>query len=298
MHVRRAVAAAATASVTALGAGVATTAPADASLPAPPVYHLVGTSTGAITGMPSSAHAGRVTFSLTSHGRDGSALAIFKLRGTYTIAKLVHDFGIVSNEGPPNPGTPAAMRRINAGINAFGGPSPAFGGTAASTFTLYRGTYYWFNPNAPKATAASFHRLRVYGEPLLRAFPSTAGTIRAVNIRGNMRWSAPATLPHRGRILFRNTTDELHFLYFQQVKPGTTYKQIQDVANAFEHGQNPASVPFLSATTGTDILSPGNQVILSYNLPAGTYDLECFIPDDVTGMPHMFMGMHRIVVLK
>jgi len=24
----------------------------------------------------------------------------------------------------------------------------------------------------------------------------------------------------------------------------------------------------------------------------------CFIADDVTGMPHAFMGMHKVVILK
>ena len=34
------------------------------------------------------------------------------------------------------------------------------------------------------------------------------------------------------------------------------------------------------------------------NLPPGTYDIECFVPDDQTGMPHIVMGMHKIVILK
>ena len=37
---------------------------------------------------------------------------------------------------------------------------------------------------------------------------------------------------------------------------------------------------------------------MSYNLPKGTYVLLCFVADDLTGMPHAIMGMHKVVVLS
>ena len=37
---------------------------------------------------------------------------------------------------------------------------------------------------------------------------------------------------------------------------------------------------------------------LSYDLPAGTYVLLCFVADDETGIPHAIMGMHQVVVLE
>lgn len=36
---------------------------------------------------------------------------------------------------------------------------------------------------------------------------------------------------------------------------------------------------------------------MAYNLPAGTYVLLCFVADDVTGMPHALMGMHKVIQL-
>jgi hypothetical protein len=51
-----------------------------------------------------------------------------------------------------------------------------------------------------------------------------------------------------------------------------------------------------SARRGT-VTSPGVTLQLTYDLPAGTYVLTCFIADDVTGMPHAFMGMHKVIVL-
>jgi hypothetical protein len=43
--------------------------------------------------------------------------------------------------------------------------------------------------------------------------------------------------------------------------------------------------------------SRSNRLQLSYNLPRGTYALLCIVADDVTGMPHALMGMHKAVVL-
>ena len=46
------------------------------------------------------------------------------------------------------------------------------------------------------------------------------------------------------------------------------------------------------------MLSPGREARLTYHLPAGTYVLLCFVADDVTRMPHAFMGMHKVVTLS
>lgn len=51
-------------------------------------------------------------------------------------------------------------------------------------------------------------------------------------------------------------------------------------------------------TVGSGVLSPGRSLLLSYALPPGTYVLACFVADDVTGMPHAMMGMHRAVVVR
>jgi len=53
--------------------------------------------------------------------------------------------------------------------------------------------------------------------------------------------------------------------------------------------------PFFRAgpSGGNDVVSPGGTIRVAYNLPAGTYVLLCFVADDVTGMPHALMGMHK-----
>jgi hypothetical protein len=80
------------------------------------------------------------------------------------------------------------------------------------------------------------------------------------------------------------------------VKPGTTDKQIQDY---YDSGvQAPPPFALNGPTVGLDVISPGNHATINYDLPKGTYVLQCFVADDVTGMPHAIMGMHKVVILK
>ena len=75
---------------------------------------------------------------------------------------------------------------------------------------------------------------------------------------------------------------------------GTTRKQVVD---CFSDPQ----CRFDFARPGTldsEVLSPGQKMTASYKLPRGTYVEMCFFPDPMTGMPHAFMGMVRVITLK
>ena len=101
--------------------------------------------------------------------------------------------------------------------------------------------------------------------------------------------------PHQGTYTFKNMSDTLHFMTFQRVKKGTTDAQVQ---RYFDSGsQNPPPFALNGPSAGNDVVSPGGSLQLTYNLPAGTYVLLCFVADDHTGMPHAIMGMHKVVVL-
>jgi hypothetical protein len=107
---------------------------------------------------------------------------------------------------------------------------------------------------------------------------------------------SPRRLPARGTVTVKNVSDTLHFMSMGRVKKGTTDKMVQEY---FDSGVQ-EDPPFLEEgpSVGLDVLSPGRQAELSYNLHRGTYLLLCFIADDETGMPHAVMGMHKIVILK
>jgi hypothetical protein len=117
-------------------------------------------------------------------------------------------------------------------------------------------------------------------------------TVRATSAD---RFIAPRVWPDEGTYTFKNVSDTLHFMAMTPVKKGTTDAQIQ----AFFDGPQNAPPSFLvnGPSVGNDVVSPGGSLQLTYDLPAGTYVLLCFVADDVTGMPHAFMGMHKVIVL-
>jgi hypothetical protein len=109
---------------------------------------------------------------------------------------------------------------------------------------------------------------------------------------------APRTWPHEGTYTFTNHADTIHFMQLQPVKPGTTDKDVQNFFDAVLSGKN-VPPPFIAGPTGgNDVVSPGNTLQLTYDLPRGTYVLLCFVADDQTGIPHAFMGMHRVITLR
>ena len=88
--------------------------------------------------------------------------------------------------------------------------------------------------------------------------------------------------------------DTIHIMVLQPVKAGTTDAQVQ--AFFASGSQNPPPFALPGPTVSMDVLSPGHQLVLSYSLPKGTYVL--LIADDVTGLPHAVMGMHKVVTLS
>lgn len=45
-------------------------------------------------------------------------------------------------------------------------------------------------------------------------------------------------------------------------------------------------------------MTPGNSVLLTYNLPPGTYVLLCYASDPNNGMQHDLMGIHKVITLN
>ena len=88
---------------------------------------------------------------------------------------------------------------------------------------------------------------------------------------------------------------ELSLQYAKDQGITVTDKQVQAYFDS--HVQTPPPFGINRPTIGMDVLSPRKQLVLSYSLPKGTYVLLCFVADDETGMPHAFMGMHKVIKL-
>lgn len=124
-----------------------------------------------------------------------------------------------------------------------------------------------------------------------QTLPTSSATVVAMT---NKRFGGDNVLPANGTITFENkSTESPHFLILQQVKDGTTRKQ---VIAALQSHSGPG--PFLRHEQAADVMSNGHAMNMHVQLPAGTYAEMCFFPDPQTGMPHALMGMVRIVTLK
>jgi hypothetical protein len=75
---------------------------------------------------------------------------------------------------------------------------------------------------------------------------------------------------------------DVHLLQMYQVADGVTDAQVQAEHDTIMSGGTPTSDPAglnspPTPGTGSDAVSPGHYSLLSYNLPKGTYLLQCFV---------------------
>lgn len=285
--------------------------PLAAAATRPPVINVTAGAHGFQVSGPTRRHAGRVTLHFTSsnpasdRGPGGSDVEMFKLRAGVTTAQLISKLRAGSGgNGPPTPAqlaqAAAGTRFLNQNVRLFGGAAFEGRGAADVTETLYAGTYYLMDINAVFANQpVTVRTLRVFGSPPAHdaALPSTAATIRTTSAD---RFLAPTVLPAGRSYLIRNSADTVHFVVFSPVRPGTTDATVSKAIVALQQGKQPVdSADHSRLSVQSGVLSPGNQVVFSSPLlTRGTYDLECFISDDRTGLPHFFMGMHKIVIIR
>jgi hypothetical protein len=236
----------------------------------------------------------------------GVQVVVVHMRRGYSVSRLTADIGVQTNKSSTPAQNAASTRDINKIAIALGG-GDTFGGTPffrSDTIWLPgRGNYYVINTGAKNGPTA-VGRLEAWGRTVEAGAPHHSGTISlgngsadTITLRGHM--------PAKGTVKVRNNGDSIHLLQISKVADGVTDAQVQAeydalMMNVFPTpGHDPAGLITPSAVnTGSDAVSPGHASLLSYDLPAGTYLLQCFVADDTTGIPHTFMGMHLIVHLS
>jgi len=202
-------------------------------------------------------------------------------------------FADLREEFSSNPATAAkGTRDLVRDVSLSGLADVVSGYPEVVTENLRSGTYYLMDlakfsgAGQPKITPL-FVTGHDRGSPLHGRVPVSATSAD--------RFIAPVSWPHHGTYLFRNVADTIHFMAIVPVKAGTTDKQIRAFFDSGSQSQPPFFVN--GPTGGNDVVSPGRTIAVSYNLPRGTYVLLCFVADDVTGMPHAVMGMHKVIHL-
>jgi len=240
----------------------------------------------------SSVGAGTVRFRVSSTRAEGSEVTLFRLRGGVSLDDFFAD---LKDEFTPDKAA-NATKELRRDASFYGLAEVVKDHPETITERVDRGTYYLMDLGNvdPSKTRPEVTKLTVRGGNGGRDVDSDL-SVRTVNDR----FVAPRVWPHRGTYSFTNRDDTIHFMAITPVKAGTTDRDIQDF---FDHPpSNPnAQPPFFrdGPSGGNDVVSPGRTIKVSYDLPAGTYVLLCFVADEETGMPHAFMGMHRVVRLR
>jgi hypothetical protein len=239
----------------------------------------------------------------------GVDIVVVQMRHGYPVNRLTKDIAVQTTQSSAKANA-ASTRDINKIAIALGGGDTFGSARFFRSDTIWlpgRGTYYVINTgagNGPVPTVVGM--LQARGRTVEEGAADHSGTISlgngsadTITLRGHM--SA------KGTIKVRNNGEGIHLLQISKVANGVTDAQVQAEYNSLMMNMNqapnpdPAGVTTMTTVstpfTGSDAVSPGHASLLSYNLPPGTYLLQCFIADDKTGIPHTFMGMHLIVHL-
>jgi hypothetical protein len=264
-----------------------TTAPAHSAATTPPVA--VSISAKHVVTMPTTIQPGVNTFKVTSAAKNGSDFQLAQPAAGYTAAEAARDI----DKGLDG-GNIKAIKRFEAHVILLGGMTAD--DTADTLVVDLDPGNYWALDTETNPQAGKFFDFTVAGADTGNAMPD------AVTIKAKLAttWAPkPASIPHKGLLRFKNSASNNHFLEMAKLKKGYTYKDFKKwLAAAQEGPPGPSPVNF-DVGLGSGVVSPGHSAIFNYNLPKGDYVMMCFWPDaSMGGMPHVFMGMHRVITLK
>jgi hypothetical protein len=256
-------------------------------------------------------HPGYVTIRVKDSTKPdvGAQTTVVSMIGHASVTRLLKDIAVQTANSTPAQNA-ASTTDINKIAKAYGGPdvypAPDNGTRVVTDFLPKDGTYYLISTGSPSAGPTVLQTLHVRGRGDFddaRA-PHSASTVYMGNgSTDTFKTSTGRWLPAEGTIKIRNNGDSVHLFQMSKVANGTTDAAVQAEYDTILAGGTPTSDPanLMGAptpSTGADALTPGQVASLTYDLPRGTYLIQCFIADSMTGMPHTFMGMHLIVHLR
>ncbi|WP_042371184.1 hypothetical protein [Streptacidiphilus neutrinimicus] len=247
--------------------------------------------------LPKETRAGFVTFAVSTEDAGGHELQGVQLHKGVSLAKFTAELRLAVSNDP---------KQAAAGISAAERDATAVGGASVEpstavdvTIPLCRGTYYFFDftqlfvPNA----AITYHKLEAKGRFEGRT-PAHGAEIDQVETKAGPRFVTPKAIDPDDTILVRNKADEFHEAMFQRVNRGVDNAKLTKFFNALKNGQNPGFNPFAeNVSRGAAAISGGRIELIRFHAQRGHYALLCFIPDNQSGIPHAFLGMHAVVRL-
>jgi hypothetical protein len=233
-------------------------------------------------------HEGPIRFRISTTSSNGLDVVLFQLHRGVSFARLTADLTETN--------AAKSTRDLVRDVTFYGLAAAQPGTPVTSTVTLEDGTYYAFDVSSQTETLPTAKNVtRLYVREGGNEHAKLGDDLATISTTSSDRFVVRGHLPDHGSVLVKNTSDTIHFMEVLPVTAGTTDAQVQAY---LETGSNNPP-PFARRAPGItmELLSPHKQQVLTYSLPEGTYVLLCFVADDVTGMPHALMGMHKVVHL-
>jgi hypothetical protein len=251
----------------------------------------IKTKSGSVALSDSKFRPGNTVFKVKNAGGRG-LIQVLRLKPGYTLNDAFTDFALAFPQGNTPPDVPA-VNRVDKNVVFYGGiETPRKASRPANQWAVKidkRGTYYVVNLDANQLTS-----FKVKGDKQKRTLPAKTGWINAATTKsGGNAFKAGKHNAARGWMSTTNNAAEPHFVDLEQVKKGTTDA---DVSAMFAGSGPPVFVPH-GHTVDTGVISPGHTFLWTYGLSKGRYVALCFWPGKADGMPHAFMGMHKVMNL-
>ena len=224
-------------------------------------------------------HAGRILFRAVTNDRDHT-LQLARLRNGYTLQQAGTDIPKALR------GEVAAVNRVDTGISFHGGVETHASRPGSYSTVLTAGHYIVLDQGGD-----GLAMLSVTGRHVRRAAAPHHGTVTTFTYGFG---SSPRTMAANGWIRLTNRADQPHFVEFQRVKPGTTAAMVH---KTFASDSQSTPSWALKVNFSSGVMSPGTAQVVHTSVPPGRYLLMCWWPDEESGMPHVLMGMWKLVTL-
>ena len=240
--------------------------------------------------MPTTIQPGVNTFKVTTANKRGSDFQLAQAAAGYTAADASRDI-----EKGLDGGNVQAIKRFEANVTLLGGMGVTKDtGRQARRRPRPRGLLGAGHQHQRARRSSSRSRSRVLDTG--NVMPEADATIKAVQ---DTTWAnKPESIPNKGLLTFKNAASQNHFIVMAKLKKGTTYQDFKKWFAAAQDGPPGPSPVNFDVGLDSGVVSPGHSATFKYNLPKGDYVMLCFWPDaSMGGMPHAFMGMHRVITL-
>jgi hypothetical protein len=253
----------------------------------------IKTKAGSVALSDSKFRPGNTVFKVKNAG-DKGLIQVLRLKPGYTLPDAFGDFALAFPSDENTPPDVPAIKRIDKNVVFYGGiETPRTATRPANKWAVKidkAGTYYVVNLDANTLTS-----FKVKGDKQKRTLPAKDGWINAApgpGGAGNV-FKAGKHNAAKGWMSTTNSAHEPHFVDLEQVKKGTTDADV----SAMFGGTGPPVFKQGGHAVDTGVISPGHTFLWTYGLSKGRYVAMCFWPGKADGMPHAFMGMHKVMNL-